>query len=230
MDSEVRRALKLEIADTAWVLGHWYMASIPNSRALADFSALAGMGQEAFGLVSGMFEQLDTDTDFESRSADEIASAPFLDAAPTSWADLVVGSLFAEILLRADASLLLGDGSETAEDAELAGLIRRVVEVSGFHLDYELGWLDVVRRAEPDAVRECLSRRGEPALAWAAARHPQALDLFADVTMRVPDVEIPVAPTGADRATQRAAQAIPPGLHTFLTRKPVSLAHVAEAG
>lgn len=230
MDAEVRRALKLEIADTAWVLGHWYMASIPNSRALADFSALAGMGQEAFGLVTGLFEQVDTDTDFESRAAEEIASAPFLDEAPTSWADLVVGSLFAETLLRADASLLLGDGADLAEGAESAGLLRRVVEVSGFHLEYELGWLDVVLRAEPDVVRECLRRRGEPALAWAAARHAQPLDLFSDFLMRMPNEEIPAAPSGVDRATQRASRAMPKGLHTFLKRKPVSVAQVAEAG
>lgn len=218
MDSQERRALTRELADTGWVLGHWYMACIPNARALADFSALSGMGQEMFGLVKGLFLRLDADADLQAREAADVASAPFLDVAPTSWADLVVTSICAESVLCADADLLLLDAS----DAEEAGLLRRLVEVSRFHRDYEIGWLDVLQRTEPDKVSDAWSMRGADAIAWTQARHPQPLESLDELAAAVPGGTSSYDRPVDDRGALRSHRKMPNGLHTFLKVKPIT--------
>ena len=37
------------IADSNWVLGHWYIKVMLNGRSLPDCTAFAGMGQDSLG-------------------------------------------------------------------------------------------------------------------------------------------------------------------------------------
>ena len=47
------------IADTDWVLGHWYIKVMLNGRSLTDCTAFAGMAQDTLGHTRAMFRFLE---------------------------------------------------------------------------------------------------------------------------------------------------------------------------
>ena len=51
------------IADTDWVLGHWYIKVMLNGRSLTDCSAFAGMAQDTLGHTRAMFRYLEDELD-----------------------------------------------------------------------------------------------------------------------------------------------------------------------
>lgn len=217
-ESKERDDLLVELADTAWVLGHWYMIAIPNSRALADFSALAAMGQEALGFVRSLFERLDESAAIhhEGRSQDMYRSAPFMDSAPSDWADFVVSVIATECVLRIDAAELLKD----AEDEE-AGLLRMLDQVATFHLGYAHGWLDVLRAEAQERVQAAISKRGPRVWDWVSARHSASdSNSWADLESLLPRPASLTAAPVASRAEQRDEAAVPAGLAEFMSLKP----------
>ena len=51
---EIQDALNAEllcIADSNWVLGHWYVVCMLNGRELTDFTSMAGIAEDKLGLL-----------------------------------------------------------------------------------------------------------------------------------------------------------------------------------
>ena len=47
------------VADTKWVLGHWYIKAMQNGRSLTDFNALSAMAQDQLGHTRALFSLLE---------------------------------------------------------------------------------------------------------------------------------------------------------------------------
>ncbi|PSR34105.1 MAG: hypothetical protein C7B46_06815 [Sulfobacillus benefaciens] len=87
------------LADTKWVLAHWYLKVLPNGRRLDDFTALSALLQEELGHTRALFRFLEEghagELEFD-RTPQQIHSMELLDYPPQNWADFVLTALLAE--------------------------------------------------------------------------------------------------------------------------------------
>ena len=91
--TSVQRVLEGEllcIADSSWVLGHWYINCMLNGRELTDFTSMAGIAEEKLGHARALFRFMEEyyglpeyQLEF-ARQADEIHAMELLDAPPHS--------------------------------------------------------------------------------------------------------------------------------------------------
>ena len=92
----------LNLADSNWVLGHWYLLCILNSRGLQDASAMSAMAQDSLGHTRATLHFLEQEYGYDpmtlefNRSIDQIHGMDLLDRAPESWGDFVVTLALAE--------------------------------------------------------------------------------------------------------------------------------------
>ena len=104
------------LADTKWVLGHWYAKIILNGRTVPDFSSMAGMAQDELGHTRAIMNYLEQSNGLPEhqlefgRRVDQIHNMQLLDQAPTSWADFVVTVYLAEHALWCHARILYAGG------------------------------------------------------------------------------------------------------------------------
>ena len=81
LSEETKQRLMSELiclADTEWVLGHWYIKNIKNGRSIPDFSSMAAIGQDELGHTRALFRFLEDFRDLPEfqlefgRSADQV--------------------------------------------------------------------------------------------------------------------------------------------------------------
>jgi 1,2-phenylacetyl-CoA epoxidase catalytic subunit len=154
------------IADTKWVLGHWYIKAIQNGRSLTDFNALAAMSQDQLGHVRALFSLLEQSFQLKTnwlefeRSITDIHSMELLDEPPINWADFIVSTWLGEhaLLTRFTATKESGDG--------LSALALQCAEECEFHILYLDGSLDGFSQAEKLLALESFAIRQPLASRW----------------------------------------------------------------
>jgi ring-1,2-phenylacetyl-CoA epoxidase subunit PaaC len=155
------------IADSKWVLGHWYIMVMRNGRSLSDFNALAGMSQDELGQTRALFRFIEEAFDepvnrleFE-RDADEISDMALLDLPPTDWADFVCTSYLAEAALWQFLATF-----QNSDYRPVANFVRQFGQETNFHLRYGLGWLKAFNDDDRRAIDSAILRRLPAALTW----------------------------------------------------------------
>jgi len=177
--AEVAAALKSEllcIADSNWVLGHWYVNCLLNGRELTDFTSMAGIAEEKLGHARALFRFMEeyhglAEHQLEfARSAAGIHSMALLDAPPGNWADFIVTLHLADrALWRFSATLRKGNC------APVANLITRFGEESYFHQLCIDGWLKALDGGELSDLAIALPGRLAPAIQWFDGPDPDPL-------------------------------------------------------
>ncbi len=168
--AEITAALKSEllcIADSNWVLGHWYVTCMLNGRELTDFTSMAGIAEEKLGHARALFRFMEEyyglpehQLEF-ARSADDIHSMALLDAPPENWADFVL------TLYLADKALWrFSDTLRKGNFAPAANLVTRFGEEAYFHQLCIDGWLKALDDGERRDLASALPTRLPPVLQW----------------------------------------------------------------
>ena len=177
--AEVTAALRGEllcIADSNWVLGHWYVNCMLNGRELTDFTSMAGIAEEKLGHARALFRFMEEyyglpehQLEF-ARPADGIHSMALLDAPPENWADFILTLYLADrALWRFSATLRKGNF------APAANLITRFGEEAYFHQLCIDGWLKALDDGERRDLAAALPTRLPPALQWFDGAEPDPL-------------------------------------------------------
>jgi len=137
----------LAVADTKWVLGHWYIKVMHNGRSVGDFTSLAGIVQEELGQTRSMFRYIEDEANLASgylehgREANEIRSMHILDRPPTGWGDFIVTMALAE---SASLSLCEAIADQLSPEDELNGLLKKIFQEEYFHELLSRGWLQTL--------------------------------------------------------------------------------------
>ena len=177
--AEVTAALKSEllcIADSNWVLGHWYVNCMLNGRELTDFTSMAGIAEEKLGHARALFRFMEehyglAEHQLEfARSADGVHSMALLDAPPRNWADFILTLHLADkALWRFSATL------RTGSFAPAANLVTRFGEEAYFHQLCIDGWLKALDDGERRDLAAALPARLPPVLQWFDGPDPDPL-------------------------------------------------------
>ena len=157
----------LRVADSFWVLGHWYIKVMMNGRCLQDFNALASFTQDTLGFTRFLFRyaeetfelpeyQLEFGRDRESVHAIHVLYEP-----PQSWGDFVVCAYMATAAAMEELS-----SYTSGANSGLATLAGQVRETAYFHLMYFEGWADAVTPEERVQAQDALVRRLPLVLRW----------------------------------------------------------------
>lgn len=154
------------IADTKLVLAGWQVVTVPNGRAIADWTAISGMLQNHYGHARALYGNLSkfglTRAQAEwDRSATQIRSADLLDKAPVSWCDMIVSTYLVE---RAVATLVGAYGKDA--DAQFAGLAAKIGTETQFHFNYLKGWLQVLATSQREELERLAAQRVALMLQW----------------------------------------------------------------
>lgn len=170
LSKTVSDALKGEllcIADSNWVLGHWYCNCMLNGRELTDFTSMAGIAEDKLGHTRALFSFMEEYFDLPEnqlefgRSAEQIHSMALLDAPPQNWADFIL------TLYLADAAIWrFSNTLREGNFAPVANLVTKFGEEAYFHQLCIDGWLKALDDAERAALLEALPARLPLALAW----------------------------------------------------------------
>lgn len=165
--SDVLKAELLCLADSNWVLGHWYTNCMLNGRELTDFTSMAGIAEDKLGHTRSLFrfmeeyfELPDYQMEF-GRAVDEIHSMDLLDTPPQNWADFVL------TLFLADAALWrVSNSLREGNFAPVANMVTKFGEEAYFHQLCIDGWLKVLDEKERKDLARALPHRLARALAW----------------------------------------------------------------
>jgi hypothetical protein len=154
------------VADTKWVLGHWYIKAMQNGRSLTDFNALSAMAQDQLGHTRALFSLLEQShelpqnrLEFE-RGDHQIHNLDALDAPPENWADFILTSWLTEQALLARFSAV---AQRMPLVASLAAQCRRECE---FHIMYLEGNLEGFSPEEIEAGKLALVARAPLVARW----------------------------------------------------------------
>lgn len=154
------------IADTKWVLGHWYIKVMQNGRGLTDFNALSAMSQDVLGHTRALFSFMEQATPGAAdqlefnRQRDQIHSMAMLDSPPQNWADLIISAMVAELALQK-----LFDYAQNKSPG-LAALSAKSREECEFHALYFHGILQGLNDEEQGEAQASLNTRLPIALDW----------------------------------------------------------------
>ncbi len=165
--SDVLKAELLCIADSNWVLGHWYCNCMLNGRELTDFTSMAGIAEDKLGHTRALFRFMEEYFELPEyqlefgRGADQVHSMEMLDAPPQNWADFVL------TLSLADAAIWRFSNTLRAGNfPPVANLVTKFGEEAYFHQLCIDGWLKALDDGERKDLREALPRRLPHVLAW----------------------------------------------------------------
>lgn len=170
MPTSAARELKdelLVIADSKWVLGHWYIKVLRNGRSLPDFNALSGMAQDTLGHTRLLFRFIEEELGEPEgrlefgRRREEIHAQALLDNPPLDWADFVVCIHLAEAAL-----WRLTETFRASSLPAVAHLVSQIGQESAFHLLYTKGWVKSLDPSDLPALAPALARRLPEAIAW----------------------------------------------------------------
>ncbi len=179
MSDTVSEALKAEllcIADSNWVLGHWYCNCMLNGRELTDFTSMAGIAEDKLGHVRALFRFMEEYYELPEyqlefgRGVEQVHSMELLDAPPQDWADFILTLYLADAAIWRFENTLREGGF-----APVAGMVTKFGEEAYFHQLCIDGWLKALDDAERQLLCEALVRRLPLALAWFAEPDGDAL-------------------------------------------------------
>lgn len=155
------------VADSKWVLGHWYIKVLRNGRNLPDFNALSGMSQDELGHTRAIFSFLEEEgvvpvnrLEFD-RPATEVNNMQMLDKAPADWTDFVVTAYLAET-----AIWRLFTTFENSSHPAVANMVDQFGQETRFHQLYCNGWLQALDDEDLKTARAAIERRLPLALEW----------------------------------------------------------------
>ncbi len=164
------------IADSNWVLGHWYINCILNGRELTDFTSMAGIAEEKLGHARALFRFMEEHYELPeyqlefARPPDRIHGMEMLDAPPRNWSDFVLTICLADKALWRFSDTLRKGGC-----APVASLVTKFGEEAYFHQLCIDGWLKALDDAERNDLEEALPRRLPLLLRWFDSAEPDPL-------------------------------------------------------
>ncbi len=170
MQDEIKNELVAEllcVADTDWVLGHWYIKVMLNGRSLTDCSSFAGMGQEALGHTRAIFKFLEDELDLPEhqlefgRDRTHIHDMEMLSKPPENWGDFLVTTFLAEGAVWNMLSTFRS-GSEPG----ISGMVTHFGKELYFHRLAIEGWLKSATDEDRVDMVEAASHRVPLALRW----------------------------------------------------------------
>ncbi len=173
------------IADTDWVLGHWYIKVMLNGRSLTDCSAFAGMAQDTLGHTRAIFRYLEDELDLPEhqlefgRDRTQLHDMQMLSLPPENWGDFLVSTFLAEVAIWS----LLNTFKESSS-AETKGLVKHLGKELYFHRIGLEGWLKAADQADHADMREAVKRRAPAVLAWFDSKERAASDLLLQDNVR----------------------------------------------
>lgn len=170
MSNSVSNTLKGELlclADSNWVLGHWYCNCMLNGRELTDFTSMAGIAEDKLGHTRALFRFMEEYFELPEyqlefgRDAAQVHNMSLLDAPPRNWADFVL------TLYLADAAIWrFSNTLREGNFAPVANLVTKFGEEAYFHQLCIDGWLKALDDGEKAELREALPARLPLAFAW----------------------------------------------------------------
>ena len=155
------------IADTDWVLGHWYIKVMLNGRSLPDCTAFAGMGQDSLGHTRAIFRWLEDQLDLPEhqlefgRQPSELHDLEMLSRPPQNWGDFLIAAFLAECAVWR----MLWTFIDSANN-ELAGMVKHFGKELYFHRMGLEGWIAATSEDEQHDMEESLIHRGPEVLRW----------------------------------------------------------------
>jgi ring-1,2-phenylacetyl-CoA epoxidase subunit PaaC len=167
------------IADTDWVLGHWYIKVMLNGRSLTDCTAFAGMGQDSLGHTRAMFRYLEEELDLPDhqlefgRDQDKIHDMEMLSAPPENWGDFLISTFLAEV-----AVWRMLNTFKDSSVPDIKGMVRHFGKELYFHRIGLEGWLKAAEAEERANMREAVVRRVPQVLAWFDSKERSTTDLL----------------------------------------------------
>lgn len=164
--SDVKADL-LCIADSNWVLGHWYTNCMLNGRELTDFTSMAGIAEDKLGHVRALFRFMEEHFELPEyqlefgRDASQIHSMELLDSPPQNWADFILTLYLADVAIWHFTDKLRESGA-----TPITNLLTKFGEEVYFHQLCIDGWLKAFDDAERADLEAALHSRLPLALAW----------------------------------------------------------------
>jgi len=155
------------IADSNWVLGHWYIKVMLNGRSLPDCTAFAGMGQDSLGHTRAIFRFLEDQLDLPEhqlefgRAPEELHNMEVLSSPPQNWGDFLVTALLAESAIWRLLSTFLD-----SQHAELAGMVKHFGKELYFHRLSLEGWIAATDEEERRDMQASLRARAPLIAPW----------------------------------------------------------------
>ena len=164
------------IADSNWVLGHWYINCLLNGRELTDFTSMAGIAEEKLGHARALFRFMEEYYDLPefqlefARDASQIHAMELLDAPPRNWSDFILTLHLADKALWRFANTLR-DGNF----APVTNLVTKFGEEAYFHQLCIDGWLNALDEPEQQALDAALPERLPHVFRWFIGEQPDPL-------------------------------------------------------
>ena len=147
------------IADTDWVLGHWYIKVMLNGRSLTDCTAFAGMGQDSLGHTRALFRFMEDEFDLPEnqlefgRDRGRVHDMEMLSSPPENWGDFLVSTYLAEGAVWRLFNTFTGSSHEG-----LAGMVTHVGKELYFHRISIEGWIKASSDEELEDMRVAFGR------------------------------------------------------------------------
>jgi ring-1,2-phenylacetyl-CoA epoxidase subunit PaaC len=168
------------IADTDWVLGHWYIKVMLNGRSLTDCTAFAGMAQDTLGHTRAMFRFLEEELDLPEhqlefgRDREQLHDMQMLSSPPENWGDFLVSTFLAEIAVWR----MLNTFKDSSTVPEIKGMVKHFGKELYFHRIGLEGWLKAAQESDRVDMREAMVRRAPQVLAWFDNKDRSGTDLL----------------------------------------------------
>ncbi|MFK8014294.1 MAG: Phenylacetic acid catabolic protein [Gammaproteobacteria bacterium] len=194
LSSPAKDALTAEllcIADTNWILGHWYCNCMLNGRELTDFTSMAGIAEDKLGHTRALFRYMEETFELPDyqlefgRSVEQIHSMALLDFPPQNWADFVLTLYLADVAVW-KLSSTLREGNVAA----VANLLTKFGEETYFHQLCIDGWLKALDEKEKADLLKALPARLPLALSWLTASTSDVLSDDGVRTQAVDDARV----------------------------------------
>lgn len=168
------------IADSDWVLGHWYIKVMLNGRSLTDCSAFAGMAQDTLGHTRAMFRYLEEELDLPEhqlefgRSREQLHDMQMLSSPPENWGDFLVSTFLAEVALWR----MLNTFKDSSAIPSIKGMVKHFGKELYFHRIGLEGWLKAADESDHNDIKEAVVRRVPQVLAWFDSKERSGTDLL----------------------------------------------------
>ena len=173
------------IADTDWVLGHWYIKVMLNGRSLTDCTAFAGMAQDSLGHTRAIFRYLEEELGLPEhqlefgRDKDQLHDLSMLSAPPENWGDFLVSTFLAEV-----AVWRMLNTFKDSSVPDVKGMVKHFGKELYFHRMGLEGWLKAADEEDREHMRAAVVKRAPQVLAWFDSRDRSTTDILLQEMVR----------------------------------------------
>ena len=173
------------IADTDWVLGHWYIKVMLNGRSLTDCTAFAGMAQDTLGHTRAIFRYLEEELELPEhqlefgRDREQLHDMQMLSEPPENWGDFLVSAFLAEI-----AVWRMLNTFKDSSVADVKGMVKHFGKELYFHRIGLEGWLKAADEEDRADMRTAVVKRAPQVLAWFDNRDRSTTDVLLQEMVR----------------------------------------------